>query len=159
VTTRSWRSARASLSTAALLTVLSAAGGLLPGCGEDDPDVEQDAGAVTGQKDSGTTSPSGSDLAMEFAVSCTDTVNMLCAEFLGEKADADKIKAAAAMSCDQGGETLKSERCPSAKLVGTCLTRGNVGGAKRWYKKFFYEPKTAAEAKSICMGGTFEAAK
>jgi hypothetical protein len=95
---------------------------------------------------------------MEFAVSCAESVTMLCAEFLGEKADAAKIKASAAMSCKQAGEELKDVPCPREKLVGTCLTSGNVGGVKRWYKRFFYEPKTVAEAKSICMAAKFEPA-
>jgi hypothetical protein len=155
----SWWSGTLSLSTAALFAASLPSSGLLAGCGSDDPEVEQDGGAVTGVKDSGQSIAAGSDLAMDFAASCTDTVNMLCSEFLGEKADAEKIKVAAAMSCDQAGETLKTERCPQAKLVGTCLTRGNVAGAKRWYKEFYYEPKTEATAKSICMSGMFEPAK
>lgn len=147
-----------SLSTATLVAILVAASGLLGGCGEDDPDVEQDAGPVTGVKDGGKPSSAGSDLAMDFVISCTDRIDVGCAEYLGEKADGEAIKKGAAIACAQAGEELKTERCPTAKLVGTCIGQGNVDGAKRWVKSFYYEPTSEAEAKVICMGRKFEPA-
>lgn len=138
---------------------LTAASSLVAGCGSDNADSQQNVGAAAAENDGGGPRLAESDLPMEFAASCTESVTMLCAEFLGEKADAAKIKAAAAMSCKQGGEELKDEPCPREKLVGTCTTRGNVGGAKRWHKRFYYEPRTEAEARSICMGAKFEPAK
>lgn len=153
----SWRSL--SFSAASLVAALTATSGMLSGCGGDDTDVEQGGGPATGSTDGGGPRVVESTLPMEFAVSCTESVTKLCAEFLGEKADAEKIKASAAMSCKQGGEELKDVPCPREKLVGTCLTLGNAGGVKRWYKRFFYEPKTVAEAKSICMAAKFEPAQ
>jgi hypothetical protein len=141
--------------------VLSTAGGLLPGCGGDDPDVEQDAGSVTAAKDGGgkPVTPTQPTFAMDFVVSCTDSIDVGCAEFLGEKADAAKIKATTAKSCAQAGEEVKTERCPTDKLVGTCLGSAEIGGAKQWIKSFYYEPMTETMAKAICQGNKFESAK
>lgn len=156
-----WRSAHSSLSTATLLAVLSAASASLLGCGGDDePKVEQEAGAVTGVQDGGKpVTVKWPTFAMDFVVSCTDAVEMGCTEFLGEKADAAKIRARTAKTCDQAGEEVTTERCPTAKLVATCTGVSGIGGADHWSKEFLYEPMTEAMAKAICQGQMFEPAR
>lgn len=96
--------------------------------------------------------------AKDFVVSCTDSAEMGCTEYLGEKADAAKIRARVATTFDQGGEELTTERCPTAKLVATCTGVSGIGGADHWIKDFLYEPVTEAMAKAICQGQIFEPA-
>src|SRR4051812_6235058 len=97
---RIWRSRSRSLPIAAILAALAMANSLSTGCGSDDADVEKGGGPATVGSDAATPPPSGATLAMNFVASCVDSVDVGCAEFSGEKADAETIKAAAAKSCD-----------------------------------------------------------